>query len=294
MARTATVNARRKKRKKRRRNPATSYGAAKRTSSRRRRTSPAVRKSYSSGGYRKRVSNPGLFDFDSYMKIIPPATLGNVAGRFAVKLGGPMENGQPGFAHFIAGILGINLGSNMVGKVFRDSRAEDYAYASGVGYLGELFLRKRFLADSPWYTGNISLEGDGASVQSYDQYMDGVGDHYDQGDVIQLPDGKVVQVLAGMGQSDFTTAQGQRWVQTPQGWQMSGPQQYDRRMEQPAQGLPGGTFAGFQSDSNLETGVGVDPDPVHAHSAPLDGFQNQSPLGDAYANNNSSFGYARR
>jgi hypothetical protein len=304
MAKTATVNRprkrRRKKAKRRRRNP-TSYGAAKRTTTRRRnRRKPATRAAYSAGGYRRRpTSNPGLLDFDEYMRVIPPATLGVVAGRFSVKLGGEFEDGEPGLKHAVAGVIGVNIGANMIGNFFKDSRADEYAYAAGLGYLGELFLRKRFLSDSKWYVDNVSLEGDyesGPSMhgETYDQYMEGLGTH-DAGDVLELPSGQVVQVLAGMGQEQFTTAQGHRWVRTATGWQMAGNGGgYNRAMAEPAASLPGGTFGGFSSYSALERGLGVvAPDPVHSQSAPLDGFANQSPLGDAYGANNS-FGYARR
>ena len=255
MATTATVNPRRrrkKKRKSRRRNPA-SYGAAAKTAPRRRRAAAAT--PYRSAGYRKRVANPKLrlMDMDRYVKIIPPAAIGNSIGRAAVKLAGPFDNGEPGIKHAIAGVLGIALGSNLVGNVFRDTRAAEYAYASGLGYLGELFLRKRFLKDSAWYTENISLEGD-----AVDQYMDGSPAHDlgacgAPGDVVALPGGEVVQVLSGPGQQSFRTGDGKQYVQTATGWQMAGITNSPSaaRMEMPVPSLPGGAMNGFQNNSQL-------------------------------------------
>jgi hypothetical protein len=193
MASTATVNPRRRGKKKAARRRPASYGAAKKTAKRRRRNPSTT--PYRSAGYRRRVGNPKLklMDIDRYVKIVPPAALGNVVGRLAVKQAGPFENGEPGFKHAIAGILGVAIGSNVIGNVFRDSRASEYAYASGLGYLGELFLRKRFLADSPWYTDNISLEGNGP----VDAYMDGPSATHDlgaPGDLVQMPGGGVAQI----------------------------------------------------------------------------------------------------
>lgn len=201
-----------------------------------------------------------LMDIDRYVKIVPPAAIGNSIGRFSVKQAGPFENGQPGIKHAIAGILGVAVGSNLVGNVFRDARAAEYAYASGLGYLGELFLRKRFLADSDWYTGNISLEGDtdGYPAQQFDQYMEGNQVHdlgAGPGDVVALPSGEVVQVLAGPGQQTFRTADGNEWVQTATGWQMAGisNSRTAAALEMPVPTLPGGSLRGFQENSQLGT-----------------------------------------
>jgi hypothetical protein len=198
------------------------------------------------------------------MKLVPPAALGNIVGRLAVKQAGPFENGEPGFKHAIAGVLGVAIGSNVIGTVFRDTRASEYAYASGLGYLGELFLRKRFLADSPWYTDNISLEGDAA----FDSYMDGPGtathDLGAPGDVVEMPGGGVVQVLAGPGQGSFKTAQGNDWIQTANGWQMAG-ERTDAALQMPTPTLPGGALRGFQAQSAL--GTHVPPTELYGPSA---------------------------
>jgi hypothetical protein len=188
-----------------------------------------------------------LMDLDRYVKIIPPAAIGNSIGRFAVKQAGAFDaNGEPGFKHAIAGILGVALGSNLVGNIMRDTRAAEYAYASGLGYLGELFLRKRFLKDSAWYQDNISLAGDddGYSAPVFDNYMDGHQTH-DLG-----------AELAALGQQSFTTADGNQWVQTATGWQMAGisssPEAAALAMPTPT--LPGGALRGFQNNSQLSGG----------------------------------------
>lgn len=252
MSSTAATNPKKKKKKKK--NPKT-YGGAKK---------PAKRKpasSYRAAPYRRKVANPTmkLMDLDRYVKIIPPAALGNSVGRAAVKLAGPFENGQPGWKHAFAGILGVAIGSQIVGNVFRDVRAGEYAYASGLGYVGELFLRKRFLADSAWYTENISLEGDGMNQLAGHTRTHDLGASNPcggPGDVVQLPSGQVVQVLGDMGQGSFVTAGGQRYVQTATGWQMAGTGDItnsptDRRLEMPTPRLPGGSMRGFQNNSQL-------------------------------------------
>jgi hypothetical protein len=248
---TATVNPKKKSKgkKKKRRNPS-SYGGAKKTAARRRTRTTTPRRST------RRTSNPtwkGLMSFDRYMKILPPAGLGNVAGRLAVKQAGPFVNGEPGMKHAIAGAVGVALGSNLIGTAFRDARAAEYAYASGLGYLMELFMRKRFFKDSPWYQDNVSLEGD----SRFDQRMDGCQQQNPcgkAGEVYHMPNGEVHQILAGVGQQSFRTADGKQWQQTATGWQMAGPNAArDYLLEEPTASLPGGSLRGFQANSQLGT-----------------------------------------
>jgi hypothetical protein len=261
MATTATVNKKKKKKgaqKKRRRNP-TRHGAA--TSTPRRRPAAPARRAPARRASNRR-SNPDLMNWQSYWNVMPPATGGVVAGRIAVKLAGPFEDGKPGFAHAIAGVIGVNIGAKLVGNMFRSPRSEEYAFAGGLGYVGELFLRKRFFVDQPWYMENVSLEGDNDAA-NYDEYMEGgagagLGGDYEKGSVLALPDGSVVQVLAGVGQEQFTDPAGNQWVQTGTGWQMggnNGSYASERFLEEPIQYLPGGSgrMGGFQQQSALGT-----------------------------------------
>jgi len=98
----------------------------------------------------------------------------------------------------------------------------------------------------------VSLEGDA----SFDNYMMGNGQQNPcgkMGEVVEMPGGEVVQVLAGPGQQTFRTSDGKQWHQTATGWQMAGGSDYqtDYALERPTESLPGGALRGFQDDSQL-------------------------------------------
>lgn len=196
MAKTATVNKPRKRSKKRRRrkNPQ-KYGAAKNRPRRRRRSTRRrtniTRYSSSPTGYYQRPNPDGMLDFQGAMEILPPATLGIGAARWAVNMAGPFEVGregvaEPGFAHAIAIWLAAGIGAPLIGGLLGDARRTDIARIAILGWGGDLFMTKRFLRDNRWMAENLYL-----------------------GDV-------------GVGQDSFIDAGGNKWIKGPAGWRLSG------------------------------------------------------------------------
>jgi len=181
MAKTAIVNPRRRRAKKRRSNPrrrARRYGAAaRRPASRRRnprrrrsrRRNPSVQSVYSSGGYRQQ--NPGMFDVDHVLEVMPAATGGIWAVRWAMKMAGPFEpvtkqSGTvtttvpvPGVKHAIAGVLAASMGSGLIGQLLGDPGKAHYAEIAALGFLGDVYMRTRVLDDSQWVRDNLMLSG---------------------------------------------------------------------------------------------------------------------------------------
>lgn len=166
MAKTAVVNKKKKKKgaTKRKRN----YGAAAKAAPRKRRRSstatPARRRSNNS----PRRRNPGMFDFDSIMDVVPSATGGVWLGRWGVKLAGKFEDNadgipEPGLKHAIAILIAANMGGDMLGNMMGSSAKGDYARIACLGFGGDLFMRKRFMRDSDFVRENLSLEGVGYS-----------------------------------------------------------------------------------------------------------------------------------
>ncbi len=226
MAKTMVVNPRRRRRAaKRRRNPSSAvvnprrrrrryYGAAKRrrsnptrrrSSSRRRRRNPGI----ASGSFGYRKSNPDVFDLDALMAIAPAATMGIWAVRYAMNMAGPFEiktttNAQgatvqvaePGIKHAIAGLIGAKFGSGLVAQMLGDNSKETIALYSGIGFVGDVFLRKRFLADNKFVSENLMLAGvddcDGLSGLQEGSQLGDDGVQY-----VQDADGNVYQIEAG-------------------------------------------------------------------------------------------------
>lgn len=200
MAKTATVNRKRRRKtpRRRRRNPKT-YGAAtnrrrryKRRSTRRRRN--PSRYSSTTTGYYQRPNPDGVLDFQGAMEILPPATLGIGASRWAVNMAGPFELSregiqEPGIKHAIAIWLAAGIGGDLIGGLLGDGRKSDIARIAALGWGGDLFLRKRFLRDNKWINENLYM-GDGSS--------------------------------GNMGQDSFIDAAGNKFIRGPSGWRLAG------------------------------------------------------------------------
>lgn len=187
MAKTAVVNPRRmpprgpggRFRKRKRRNPVTTGAAANPRRRRGRRRNPEQygggrRSPYSTGGYyrrpnarrRRNPANPSLLDIDTWTRVLPAGVAGVWIARWAVAMAGPFEPDAtgipvPGFKHAIAAAFAVEVGGRLVGEMLGAQREVDIAQIGGISYVGDLFLRKRILRDSPWVQQNISLEGAG-------------------------------------------------------------------------------------------------------------------------------------
>lgn len=216
MARTAIVNPRRKAKKrktrkygKRRRNPITStssdrnYNPRRRRVSRKRRRNPSspATSVYSAGGYRRK--NPDLFDFDNITEKMPAATLGVLVARYAFKMAGPMEPDTaggpalPGVKHAIALVLGTHFGSQIIGNLLGSNKTL-FAECGGLGFAGDLFLRKRALVDNAWAQENLYLSGDGDDYAP-EGYEEGISGFENQsalgaGEYVVGPDGTLYQM----------------------------------------------------------------------------------------------------
>lgn len=287
MAQTAVVNKRRRKRrhnaKRRRRNH---YGAATPNRRRRRRHSSAPRRSnrrrryshrrrnpgtpsrspYSSGGY-YRAPNPGMFDFEDLTEVMPAATAGIWAGRYALKQAGafePAKDGtlEPGLKHAIALWIAANFGGQLIGQLFGDVNKGRMATIAAFGFAGDLFLRTRFMKDSAFVKDNLSLQGLGDGDLDYGS-MSGFQSHSQIGAV--------------------EDSAGNQWVQTPQGWVLAGP------------GVGQGTQLVQTADGTVYEMGRLDSLP--GSGSRLAGFQSHSQIGQlgmrrANPNSQSSFGYA--
>lgn len=176
---------------------------------RRRRRNPIS--PYSSGGYRRapnRRRNPGMFDFDELMDVVPAATGGVFAARFALKQAGAWEADkatgvlEPGIKQAIALWIGAHLGGQLIGSMLGDTTKGNVARIAALGYAGDLFARARFFKDSDWMKNNLSLQGpeytdtdelNGFQSQSaLGAYEDAMGNRW-------MQDGSGNWVLAGMG-----------------------------------------------------------------------------------------------
>ncbi len=189
MAKTAVVNPRRRRktarrrartkhygsaRRRRRRNPSTNLSGPRR---RRRRNPATVSSTYSSGGYRRRPNprrarrrrNPEGFNglLDQLMEVAPPAIAGVQLARAAIKLGGDFEtiDGDPsggtvlapGIKHAIAGVLAAEFGGKMVGDVMGSAEKGKIAMHACIGFIGDLFLHKRFLRNNAMAAEHLYL-----------------------------------------------------------------------------------------------------------------------------------------
>lgn len=190
MAKTAVVNPRRRKRKsgsrtrrhggarRRRRNPPSTVLSGTR---RRRRRNPTVSSSYSSGGYRRRPNpkrrrrssrrrNPSDFNgmLDSIMEIAPPAVAGVQVARAALKMAGPFEplpvnpsggpsGNAPGIKHALFGVLAAEYGGKLIGDVMGSPEKGKIAMHSCIGFIGDVFLHKRFLVGNAMAAEHLYL-----------------------------------------------------------------------------------------------------------------------------------------
>jgi hypothetical protein len=252
--RTAVINPRRRRRRsssrrRRRRNPATLYGSAsnprrrRRRSSRRRRnpgsTMPgqAIRSSYSSRGYRQR--NPGL-NFDSAIDIIPAATAGVIAARWAVKLAGELPDDKPGIAHAIAVYLAAVFGGDLIGSLLGSSTKANYAMIGALGFGGDLFTRKVFLSESDWAKENLYL---GEADEDEDE---------DEDEDVDLSGFTDQSALGNPAGQQYVDEHGRKWMQSGTGqWMLlSGPESPAGGDDYAVQADPS-TYAGFADQSAL-------------------------------------------
>jgi hypothetical protein len=206
------------------------------------------------GGARTKNGPIGLGDI---FNVMPAATAGVWAARWAVQQAGEFEDGEPGFKHAIAIYLAASFGSDLIGSMFGGNRGA-FAAIAALGFGGDLFLRKRFLKDSKWVGENISLQGvDDTATNLYAR-----GATYD-----------------GMGADSFTDAVGNRYVQTAQGWALAG----DGGSEQLYMDESGQVFQLPAGVSGFEA------------STPIGGFEASTPIGAIgrrrSASSDSSFGY---
>lgn len=280
MGKTAVVNPRRRRRRaKRRSNPKRTrarrrnYGgvqlATRETNKRRRR-----RRSYGrrrrNPSYSPRAMNPSM-DLERTMDILGPATAGVWGARWAVKLAGPFEDGEPGFKHALAVWLMARFGSDLIGNLFGSESRGTYAQIAALGFGGDLFLRKRFMKDSDWMKKNIELAGvDADDVYDYSEGADLDG----------------FQQSSSLGDS-FVDAVGNRYVQTARGWALSGDGQLVQGSDGQVYLLEGGGGS-YQYPSNYDAMM---------MDAGVSGFQQSSSLGGlgvprGRASGGNSFGYA--
>lgn len=228
MPKTAVVNPRKRRKggKRRRKNPAASttrrrrrrnYGAAaasSRTPNRRRRAKRSHRRR-NPGRAIARRRNPGMFDMDNLIDTLPAATAGVFAARYAVQLAGPFEASTnmsggpgvpvPGIKHAIAVYLAAQFGGKLIGDLLGSSAKGEYARIAALGFGGDMFARKRFLADNAWVNKNLSLAGVDDNTFNYSGGADLNG----------------FQASSQLGDS-FVDAVGNRYVQTAQGWALAG------------------------------------------------------------------------
>lgn len=316
---TAVVNPKKRKRDSKgryKKNPARAYGAAAKPTANRKRKAPRRKNNghhvspYSSGGYYRRPnkakSNPSALDMETWTRVLPAGVAGIWVTRWAVAMAGPFEpdaTGQPvpGFKHFVAGILAVEVGGRIVGDILGARRETDIAQIAGISYIGDLFLRKRVLRDSPWVQKNISLEGHGQNGA--------------------LP----ANANGGLGSDKFTDAAGNQYTRTSEGWQLAN-WQYSAALGQPGgeqvQIPPGakpgdvirtpsgahyqlngdGKTLGHLTDSAAARALvapttdlpgGSTPSDMSGfyNKTPLGSFMEHTPLGQRYASNGSSFGY---
>lgn len=203
MPKTAVINPRRrrrrstKKRRRRRYNTRSTGAAAKTVNARRRRRrrrnpadSTPIRRAYSSGGYRRK--NPDTFlNIDQLIEVTPAATVGVLGARWATKLAGPMEDGEPGFKHALAIWIASGLGGQVVSNVLGDRYKGLYAMIAALGFGGDLFARKVFFKESDWFSENLYLEGFQNESVLGQVYEDAVGNKYELTEQGYVPLGQV-------------------------------------------------------------------------------------------------------
>lgn len=215
---------------KRKKNPSRRYyGAAAPRKHKRRRnpsTAMAVQRAYQPAGYRRSNPSAGGF-FNSMMEVLPAATGGVWAARWAVHEAGDFEKDDkgalvPGAKHALAIYLAAHFGGQMIGQLLGDPNKGTIAAISALGFGGDMFARKRFFTDSQFVKDNL--------------YLDGVDDDGSP-DVVSDQEEPYAELGA------YTDAVGNRYVRTAQGWQLAGA--YD----DPSRGAQ--RLAGFQAQSAL-------------------------------------------
>ncbi|MGV1080702.1 MAG: hypothetical protein ACOYD1_12795 [Candidatus Nanopelagicales bacterium] len=254
---SATANPRRSRRRRRRRN----YGPAAAVNPRRRRRSHGMSRRrrnpvspYSSTSYYRRP-NPSFDVMTDITEVMPAGTAGIWLSRFALKQAGAFEPDakgvlEPGIKHALAIYLAASMGSELVGSVLGQGKAQ-IAKIAALSFGGDLFLRTRFMKDSEFVKNNLSLQGMGYDDDEPDQ-----NGYY-------VPDGmEGFQDQSALG-STMVDAFGNRFVSTPEGWQLAG--------------------VGDAWQMGAPAGV-----------ARLAGFATHSPLGNVGASSANSFGYAPR
>lgn len=266
-AAAATANPRRRRRRR-------SYGAAAPSRRRRRRRNPAS--PYASSGYRRQpnpisVGSIGS-QFHQLLEVLPAGTAGIMGARFALKQAGtwsPDGKGtlQPGIWQALAVWLGATVTGAVISTVFRSPSKGLYAKIAGLSFGGDLFLRTRFLKDTPLFTNNFSLAGLGDDEDGEEEYSDG-----------ELLNG--FQDQSALGEM-FTDSDGNTWQNQGGQWALAG-----------GMGAPGEIVQGPDGTLyQLSGAMGLDSMP--GSGAMLAGFQDRSALGAVRArhNPNSSFGY---
>ena len=161
-----------------------------------------------------RTANPDVFDFDQLMEIVPSATGGIFAVRFGMKLAGDFEietvknaQGQdmqiavPGIKHAIAGLIAAKYGAPMVAQLAGGGpEKEKAALYAGLGFVGDLFARKRLLGDNKWVSENLMLQGvDDCSISGLQENSQ-LGD-LEEGEYFQDEEGNIYQLPAGQDMS---------------------------------------------------------------------------------------------
>lgn len=284
MAKTAVVNPKRRKRRKRnpyetavnprRRRKARrrNYGAAAENPRRRRRASGKRRRSHVGKRRRNpmattsalgRTRNP--FDFDGLLSVLLPATGGVAAARWALNQAGPFETDPsgkppvPGLKHAFAIWAAAHFGGQLLGQLFGSPAKGEYAKIAALGFGGDLFFRKRFMAESPWVQKNLYL-----------------GD-VDRGDGIYQENMGTFEASSQIGDA-FTDAAGQTYVQTGDGWAVAG--------------------LGELGEGSIVQGADGQMYQLSGDTEGSDGYQNivagletGSSLGEPTARHVSSFGY---
>lgn len=182
-----------------------------------------VKAAYQPKGYSRR-RNPGMgHDLNEVMEVLPAATAGVLAARWALKQAGdfkPNDKGiaEPGVSHAIAIYLAARFGAPMIGQMLGDANKGKMASISALGFGGDLFVRLRFMRDNKTFTDNFSLAG------VDDAYEDTQAEPY-----------------ADMGA--YEDAVGNKWIKTASGWQLAG--FHDDATAAPQR------LAGFQNQSAL-------------------------------------------
>lgn len=204
---------------------------------------------------RPRVANSAV-GFDAALDILPAATAGVWAARWAVNQAGEFEDGEPGLKHAFAIWLAASWGSELVGAAFGDSKAT-FAKIAALGFGGDLFMRKRFMKDSTWMKENVSLAGVDA----------------DAGNTYRYSQGRDYQDL---GAATMVDALGNRYVQTDQGW---------------ALGEDDGTLYVDEQGNLIMLGAFENQSPLAGfeNQSPLGRLGSHGSMGSV----ESSFGYAR-